>query len=125
MLVACRAQVLPIKFMRPSGIILARRSVMVMIGQERDEIARSPGAHPAATQLQRGARPISVALCQQRQIKEPFAGIIDDPEFQGCNAAADPAEKKPERAGRNETDVDLDFADVGGTGRPVGGTGRH
>jgi hypothetical protein len=125
MLVACRPQVLPIKVVRPLGIVLARRCVMKMIGQKGDEIVRSVGAHPAATELQCSARPIGEALCKQRQIKEPFAGIIDDSEFQCCDAAADPTEQETECAGWNEADVNLDFADVGGTGRPVGGAGRH
>ena len=51
MLVACRPQVLPIKIMRPLGIVLARRCVMVMIGQKGDEIACRAGAHPAAAKL--------------------------------------------------------------------------
>jgi hypothetical protein len=125
MLVACRPQVLPIKVMRPFCIGLTCRCVVAMIGQKGDEIARSAGAYSAAAELQCGARPIGVALCQQRQIEEPFAGIIDDSEFQGCNTAANPAEQETERAGRNETDVDLDFADVSGAGRPVGGGSRH
>src|SRR5262249_45977415 len=42
-----------------------------------------------------------------------------------CGTAADPAKQDTERAGRNEKDVNLDFADVGGTGWPVRGAGRH
>src|SRR5215471_8694004 len=50
-LVACRQQVLSIKFMRAPGIVLARKSVMAMIGQKGVEIARGAGPHSAPTEL--------------------------------------------------------------------------
>src|SRR5690242_13063053 len=98
---------------------------MAMIGQKGEEITRRAGAHSAATELQRCARPFGVALVQQRQIEEPLARIVNYFELQSCRTAADPAEKGAERAGRNETDVNLDFADIGGAGRPVRGARRH
>src|SRR5262249_39917544 len=118
-------QVLTIKLMRPPGIIVARGSVIGMIRQKSDEITRSACAYSAAAEPQRCARPIGVALIQQRQIEEPFAWIVNYFQLQRSRTAADPTEQSPEGPGGNETDINFDFTDVGGAGRPVRGTGRH
>src|SRR5262249_42723193 len=120
-LIARRDQQRAIELVRPPRDLVARRRVGAMVAEEGEEVARDLGARAGAAEPQRGARPIGVALREQRQVEQPFARVVDDLEPQRRGAAADLVEEKAERAGRHVVDLDLDLAEVAGARRPVGG----
>ena len=88
---------------------------------------RRGGFRPQAPAIQtkHGARPFGVALRQERQIEQPLARIIDDPDRQCRRAAADVAHELAERTLRREMHVDADFADIGRAPGPIGGDAAH
>ena len=51
-----------------------------MLRDEGEELGRRLGAHAAPVEPQRRARPFGERLRQQRQVEQPFAGIVDDPD---------------------------------------------
>ena len=70
--------------------LLARDLVRPVLREERETNSPLTSARtPLRQQPQRGARPLGVALRQQRQVEQPFARIVDDPDRQRRGVAAD------------------------------------
>jgi len=62
-------------------------AVRRMAGEKVEPIPGERRAHPAPRQIEGHARPLAIALTQQRQVEQPFAGIIEDLEGDLGNAA--------------------------------------
>ncbi len=105
--------------------LLARGLVVAVLRDEGEVIGCRLGAHAAPVEPQRRARPLGKALPQQRQVKQPLAGIVDDPDRDRRRAAADLAEKLAGRVRRHEAHVDADLAQVVGARRPGRRARRH
>ncbi len=125
MLVARPEEKRAIKVVRLLGDLLARDLVRAVLGEKAEKIARDLGAHAPAHRVQRRARPLGIALRQQRKVEQPLAGIVDDPDRQACGAARHLAQKSADRVGGREADFDADLADVGGALRPVRDVAGH
>ena len=119
MTVARSDQQRAIKIVRLLGDRLAQSLKRRMIGDEAEIVARRLRAYAAPPQTQHRARPVGIALRQQRQIEQPLARIIDDPEPERRGAAADAAEHVADQPGRDKADIDADLADVRGRLRPA------
>ena len=77
-------------------------AVCRMAGHKIEPIAGERGAHPAARQGEGRARPITIALLQQRQVEQPFAGIIENFDGQLGGAAEQLGPPKETRRGEPE-----------------------
>ena len=71
------------------------------------------------------ARPFRIGLRQQRQVEQPFAGIVDETDRDMGRSAADFREKFSGSVGRHEADFDPDFPQIVGAMGPDRGSGRH
>src|SRR5690348_18323984 len=92
-LVACLEEELAIERMGALRELVARRRPL-MVGHEGEEIARDLSAGAAPEQRKSGARPLGIALVEQRQIEQPLARVIDDPHREGRRAVADLAQQE-------------------------------
>ena len=125
MAVARREQVGAVEVMRLLRHLLARGLFRPVLGDEIHEVARYLGAHALAHRPQRRMRPLAVALRQQREIEQPFAGIVDDPEGQARRASRDLGQELADRAGGREAQRNADLADIGGAVGPIRHVARH
>src|SRR5262249_23554533 len=91
------------------GDLLARSLLGPMLVEESEKVAGDLGAQALAQQTQRRARPLRVAEPDKRQVEQPLAGIIDNPEGERRRASGDLTHELAERAGRRETHLDPDL----------------
>ncbi len=112
-----------IEVVRLLGDLFAGIFVRPMLADEGAEIARNLRAHTLAESGEGRARPFGVALAEQRQVEQPFAGIVDNADGKPRRAAGELAQELANGVSRREADLDPDLADVGRAFRPVGN--RH
>jgi hypothetical protein len=105
--------------------LLAHGLAVAMLLDELEEFSSRLGAQAAPVEPQRRARPLGVGLVEQRQVEQPFAGIVDDAQRDRRRVAADLGEELPRRVRRGEAELDADLAQVVGARRPRRRAGRH
>ena len=81
--------------MKSSAIRRARVLIGAGVGVEAGErgapAADERRARRRLARAQRLARPFGIGLVEQRQVEQPFAGIVDEIERQSCELRAAPA----------------------------------
>src|SRR5262249_56125942 len=80
-----------VAIMRLLRDLLARGLVGPVLGDKAEKVARDLGARALAQRPQRRARPLAIALRQQRQGEQPLAGVVDGSERQAPRALRVPA----------------------------------
>ena len=88
LLVAAGAQIGGENLRRLAGLLLVRGRIGVQRRRESPPVFSQHGARSARAGFQRFARPLGVALGEQRQIEQPFARIVHDVDGQRRDALA-------------------------------------
>ena len=121
MLVARGDQQRAVEIVRLLGDRFARRLRGGMIAEEGEKLAADFRAQAAPPQLQHRARPFGIALRQQRQIEQPFAGIVDDLELErGGLAEIMPSRCASKPVGTKRMSTPISLMSAVAFGQPAG-----
>ena len=101
------------------GDLFARTLLGPVLRERGEKIARDLGPHAFAQQAHGRARPLGITHRHERQIEQPLAGIVDDPDREARRVPGNRADESSQRACRRKADFDADLAHTLGRRRPV------
>src|SRR5207247_9551989 len=101
-----------------------RRIAGALCRVARQKVEPFPGerpAHAAPRQVEDGSRPLSEALSEEREIEQPFAGVVEDFEAKFGVAAGGAADE----TGWGKAHREINPAQIGRAWRPMRRVGRE